>query len=333
MFYKGMLMVALLILLTKKHFIFMVQKNRNQGYRDDDSRDENQRRYERENDEGRNSRSGNYDDDFRGDDSERRYESGGRFGSSDYGNRWRQDDNERNFQGNYGSGDYGSSDYGRRNQGTNWREDENQWNYRNQRNQQNWGSNERRGGMGSYSTDEDRGNRSSERGGYGSSSGYGTNFGSGNQYGSSGSQFGNAGRSDWRNDERRQDERNWQSNQGMTGQHRGKGPKDYQRSDERIREDVCDRLCDDSNIDASNIDVKVNGSEVILSGNVDSREDKRRAEDIAEAISGVSNVQNQLRIGQSTGSTEQSSKGKSNVSTTSSTNVGNSVKSERLQHN
>jgi len=313
----------------------MVQNNRNQGYRDDDSRDEYQRRYDRENEEGRYSRSGNYNDDFRGDDSERRYESGGRFGSSDYGNRWRQDDNERNFQGNYGSADYGSSDYGRRNQQANWREDENQWNYRNQRNQQNWGGNERRGGMGGYGSDENRGNRDYDRSSSGSSSGYGTNFGSGNQYGNPGSQFGGTGRSDWRSDERRQDERSWQSNQGMTGQHRGKGPKDYHRSDERIREDVCDRLCDDSNIDASNIDVKVSGSEVILSGNVESREDKRRAEDIAEAVSGVTNVQNQLRVGQqsNTGSTEQSSKGKSNVSTTSSTNVGNSVKSERLQHN
>jgi osmotically-inducible protein OsmY len=32
---------------------------------------------------------------------------------------------------------------------------------------------------------------------------------------------------------------------------RGRGPKNYQRSEERIREDVCDRLSDDYLIDAS----------------------------------------------------------------------------------
>jgi osmotically-inducible protein OsmY len=78
--------------------------------------------------------------------------------------------------------------------------------------------------------------------------------------------------------------------------YRGKGPRDYKRSDDRIREDVCDRLSDDPFIDASDIDVRVEGSEVILSGRVESREAKRRAEDMVESISGVSNVQNQLKV-------------------------------------
>lgn len=78
--------------------------------------------------------------------------------------------------------------------------------------------------------------------------------------------------------------------------YRGRGPKDYKRSDDRIREDVCDRLSDDPYIDASDINVRVEGSEVILSGNVESREAKRRAEDMVESISGVSNVQNQLKV-------------------------------------
>jgi osmotically-inducible protein OsmY len=82
----------------------------------------------------------------------------------------------------------------------------------------------------------------------------------------------------------------------VSGQHRGKGPRDYRRSDDRIMEDACDRLSDDSFVDASNIEVKVNASEVILSGTVESREAKRRAEDIVESISGVANVQNHLRV-------------------------------------
>ena len=84
--------------------------------------------------------------------------------------------------------------------------------------------------------------------------------------------------------------------------YRGKGPRDYKRSDDRIREDVCDRLSDDPFIDASDIEVRVDGSEVILSGRVDSREAKRRAEDMVESISGVSNVQNQLKVTRDTSS-------------------------------
>ncbi len=85
------------------------------------------------------------------------------------------------------------------------------------------------------------------------------------------------------------------------GEHRGRGPKGYARSDERIREDVNDRLTDDPYVDASDIEVSVSNREVTLSGTVDSREAKRRAEDIAESIPGVTHVQNNLRVGQSTG--------------------------------
>lgn len=90
---------------------------------------------------------------------------------------------------------------------------------------------------------------------------------------------------------------------GGTQQHRGRGPRGYRRSDERIREDVCDCLTDDAQIDASNLEVNVKDCEVTLSGSVNSREDKRRAEDLAENISGVKDVRNNLRISaeQSTG--------------------------------
>lgn len=78
--------------------------------------------------------------------------------------------------------------------------------------------------------------------------------------------------------------------------HRGRGPKDYQRSEDRIREDVCDRLSDDDYLDASDIQVQVQGNEVVLSGNVKSRDQKRRAEDIVESISGVRHVENRIRV-------------------------------------
>jgi len=81
-----------------------------------------------------------------------------------------------------------------------------------------------------------------------------------------------------------------------TGPHRGKGPAGYQRSDERIRELVCESLTDDDEIDASDVAVEVRGGEVTLSGAVDDRGAKRAAEDCAYSVSGVRDVQNQLRM-------------------------------------
>jgi osmotically-inducible protein OsmY len=86
-------------------------------------------------------------------------------------------------------------------------------------------------------------------------------------------------------------------------QHRGKGPKGYQRSDTRIEEDINDRLSDDPVLDASNITVTVKEAEVTLDGFVSSRWDKRRAEDLVDDISGVRHVQNNLRIGTGTNDT------------------------------
>ncbi|MBL8554497.1 MAG: BON domain-containing protein [Phenylobacterium sp.] len=77
---------------------------------------------------------------------------------------------------------------------------------------------------------------------------------------------------------------------------RGLGPKGYQRSDERISEEVHQRLTDDSWIDASGVNVSVSGGEVTLSGTVESREAKHRAERLVEDLSGVKHVQNNLRI-------------------------------------
>ena len=80
------------------------------------------------------------------------------------------------------------------------------------------------------------------------------------------------------------------------GRYRGRGPRNYRRSDERIREDVSDRLADNEWLDASDVDVNVVAGEVILTGTVDSRYAKRLAEEICESASGVSNVQNNLRV-------------------------------------
>lgn len=78
--------------------------------------------------------------------------------------------------------------------------------------------------------------------------------------------------------------------------HRGRGPENYTRSDERILEDACDSLTDDWAVDARNIQVTVKDGEVTLDGTVDSRSAKRRAEDCVHDISGVKHVQNNLRV-------------------------------------
>src|SRR5919206_1827026 len=78
--------------------------------------------------------------------------------------------------------------------------------------------------------------------------------------------------------------------------YRGRGPRGYQPSDERIAEEVVARLTDDPALDASDIEVTVTGGEVTLSGTVADRRDRRRAEDLVEGVLGVSYVQNNLRL-------------------------------------
>jgi hypothetical protein len=89
--------------------------------------------------------------------------------------------------------------------------------------------------------------------------------------------------------------RDW-SGSGYPGGQRGVGPKDYERTDERIRDDVCERLTEHDAIDASNIEVRVTAGVVQLSGDVPHRFMKHLAEDaVAEAV-GVKDVENTLRV-------------------------------------
>lgn len=81
------------------------------------------------------------------------------------------------------------------------------------------------------------------------------------------------------------------------GRYRGVGPKGYVRSDERIRELVCEELMDDPWVDASGIEVVVKDGEVTLSGTVNDRDAKRWAEEAAGHVGGTKHVQNNLRVG------------------------------------
>jgi osmotically-inducible protein OsmY len=76
----------------------------------------------------------------------------------------------------------------------------------------------------------------------------------------------------------------------------GRGPKGYARSDERIREDVCQRLSDNDEVDASEIEVFVRDREVTLEGSVETRRMKHLSEDLADSVSGVEDVHNRLTV-------------------------------------
>jgi len=94
---------------------------------------------------------------------------------------------------------------------------------------------------------------------------------------------------------------NWQNSpsgarRDWQGSYTGRGPRGYQRGDERIREDVCDRLTDDPRIDAADVEVQVARGEVTLTGSVRTREEKRFTEDLVERITGVREVNNSLKV-------------------------------------
>lgn len=76
--------------------------------------------------------------------------------------------------------------------------------------------------------------------------------------------------------------------------YRGLGPKGFSLSDDKVREDVCEILARDSEIDASQMEVEVRDGVVFLKGHVDTRQTKRLAELSVENLPGVNDVINQL---------------------------------------
>jgi hypothetical protein len=73
-------------------------------------------------------------------------------------------------------------------------------------------------------------------------------------------------------------------------------PPPETRHDDRIHDDVCDRLSLSEEVDASQIEVEVQAGSVTLTGNVENRRMKQLASDIAEAVPGVSSVHNRLHV-------------------------------------
>ena len=188
------------------------------------------------------------------------------------------------FQGGYGQGGFGSGFQGGHGQG---------------------GYGQGTFGQGTY------GQGTYGQGSYGQ--GYGQGYQSGQQWspGQSSYQgfqggFGSQGRESWQGREfgrgygyegqstLSEGQGTWQ----QRGRFMGRGPKGYKRGDERIREDINEELTRHPDIDAYEIEVRVENGEVTLTGTVEDRHAKRLAEDLAERTSGVTDVHNQLRVRQ-----------------------------------
>ena len=80
------------------------------------------------------------------------------------------------------------------------------------------------------------------------------------------------------------------------GEFRGVGPRGRRPSDEQILARVCGRVADEPPLDASDIEVLVTNGEVTLQGTAASGFARRLTEDIADRVTAVRDVENQLRV-------------------------------------
>ena len=174
------------------------------------------------------------------------------------------------------------------------------------------GNDYNRGGYGS--NDYNYNNRDYDRGNWGTSG----NSWAGNNWGTS---YGDYNRGAWGSNDYNRDHNNrgwfggggsdWNRGSQATGGRddrgffekigdalglSGKGPKNFKRNDDRIREDVCRYLTDDHRVDATEVDVDVREGEITLRGTVDDRRQKRIAEELCESVWGVKDVKNELRV-------------------------------------
>lgn len=74
------------------------------------------------------------------------------------------------------------------------------------------------------------------------------------------------------------------------------GPRNFQRSDERIRDEICERLTFASGVNVRDVSVDVSKGVVTLNGTVERRAQKYDIEDIADNTFGVTEVENNIRV-------------------------------------
>jgi hypothetical protein len=280
----------------------MGERDRNQYYRDYD-RDRNEGRY-RENQSYRSREGSDWDRDvdyspWQSQNETERNDRGYYYGPRNVGER---NYGERNYgERNYGQRDFSQQDYGERSYGSgrSWR-NQSTYDPYGARSRSEYGESRFPGTFGSYN--DQVGARDYTRR-YGSEGNYDyrdRDYRSRDMYRPT---WGEDYDSDYRGRERGGEHRGFGQQLREVGERAVRsvkrafrGPKGYKRSDERIREDVNDRLSMQDDLDPTEIEVSVSNGEVTLKGSVESRSEKFLAEEIADDVSGVTEVHNQLRV-------------------------------------
>lgn len=249
--------------------------------------------------------------------------------------RWHSSPDRERYgeeRGGYNQGQYGAEQYGSGSAGQ--RGDyggEVGWGRAQQ-----FGQQERFGQQGRFDQESQWGRQGQggfgQQGGYGGYAGYGPqgqDFGTGGfgaeRYGPGGGGRGAYGQGGWERGGAGYGESmgfNEGAYGGRRGSHAGRGPKGYQRGDDRIKEDVCEAFTRNDELDPSEIEIRVERGEITLTGTVDSREAKRLAEDLAERCSGVKEVHNQLRVSRREGQQQAGLQGGQAEGRTRSTRSG-----------
>jgi hypothetical protein len=101
-----------------------------------------------------------------------------------------------------------------------------------------------------------------------------------------------------------------------SGRRQWRGPKGYQRSDERLKEDISERLMSMGHyVDASDVSVEVKDGKVSLEGSVPERRMKHAIEDLVDDCMGVKDIDNRVRVKHvEDGQSDRSSGKESNLS-------------------
>jgi hypothetical protein len=110
--------------------------------------------------------------------------------------------------------------------------------------------------------------------------------------------------------------------QGMS-QHRG--PKGWKRTDERLKEDICERLYHTQHIDSSDVTVEVKDGKVMLEGSVPQRGMKHALEDLIDACPGVTDIDNRVRVSQGGSQSQTGQSGSSGTSGSTSGQTGSTT--------
>jgi osmotically-inducible protein OsmY len=81
-----------------------------------------------------------------------------------------------------------------------------------------------------------------------------------------------------------------------TGSVKGRISEGANVSDERLREDICDRLMQMGPVDCTEIDVSVNNGVVQLEGTLPNEDFKQRVLDVVSTVAGTDQIESRLQI-------------------------------------